>query len=53
MGTGLFFLGNLFYGASIILVAQIYHLGEHMPDGVFWWGAREPSVSGCCCGTPG
>ena len=37
MGTGLNFLGNLFYGASIILVAQIYHLGEHMPDGVFWW----------------
>ena len=36
-GTGLFFLGNLFFGASIILVAQIYHLGEHMPDGVFWW----------------
>lgn len=33
----LFFLGNLFYGASIILIAQIYHLGEHMPDGVFWW----------------
>ncbi|MCP3672494.1 MAG: DUF2157 domain-containing protein, partial [Gammaproteobacteria bacterium] len=28
---------NLFYGASIILIAQIYHLGEHMPDGVFWW----------------
>jgi uncharacterized membrane protein len=36
-GSGLFFLGNLFYGASIILIAQIYHLGEHMPDGVFWW----------------
>lgn len=35
--VGLFFLGNLFYGASIILIAQIYHLGEHMPDGVFWW----------------
>lgn len=35
--TGLFMLGNLFYGASIILIAQIYHLGEHMPDGVFWW----------------
>lgn len=33
----LFLLGNLFYGASIILIAQIYHLGEHMPDGVFWW----------------
>jgi uncharacterized membrane protein len=35
--TGLFLLGNLFYGASIILIAQIYHLGVHMPDGVFWW----------------
>ena len=34
---GLFLLGNLFFGASIILIAQIYHLGEHMPDGVFWW----------------
>lgn len=35
--SGLFLLGNLFFGASIILIAQIYHLGEHMPDGVFWW----------------
>ncbi len=35
--AGIFFLGNIFYGASIILVAQIYHLGEHMPDGIFWW----------------
>lgn len=34
---GIFLLGNLFFGASIILIAQIYHLGEHMPDGVFWW----------------
>nr|WP_159063699.1 DUF2157 domain-containing protein [Thaumasiovibrio occultus] len=33
----LFFLGNLFFGASIVLIAQMYHLGEHMPDGVFWW----------------
>ena len=35
--AGIFLLGNLFYGASIILIAQIYHLGEHMPDGIFWW----------------
>ncbi len=35
--SGLFLLGNLFYGASIILIAQIYNLGEHMPDGLFWW----------------
>ena len=32
-----FFLGALFYGASIMLIAQIYHIGEHYPDGVFWW----------------
>ena len=37
LATGLFVLGNLFYGASIILIARIYHLGEHIPDGVFWW----------------
>jgi len=35
--NGFFLLGNLVYGAAIILIAQIYHLGEHMPDGVFWW----------------
>jgi uncharacterized membrane protein len=35
--AGVFFLGNLVFGASIILIAQVYHLGEHMPDGVFWW----------------
>ena len=32
-----FFLGGLFYGASIMLIAQIYHIGEHYPDGIFWW----------------
>ena len=36
-GTIVFFLGSLLFGASIILIAQMYHLGEHMPDGVFWW----------------
>lgn len=36
-GVGWIFLGNLFFGASIILIAQIYHLGEHMPDGIHWW----------------
>ncbi|MEN8169735.1 MAG: DUF2157 domain-containing protein [Pseudomonadota bacterium] len=35
--TALFLLGNMLYGASIILIAQIYHLGEHMPDGIYWW----------------
>lgn len=31
------FFGGLGYGASIMLIAQIYHLGEHFPDGIFWW----------------
>ncbi|MEN6439090.1 MAG: DUF2157 domain-containing protein [Syntrophobacter sp.] len=31
------FLGALFYGASIMLIAQIYHIDEHYPDGIFWW----------------
>jgi len=37
IATGCFFLGGLFYGASIMLIAQIYHIGEHFPDGIFWW----------------
>jgi uncharacterized membrane protein len=32
-----FFLGGILYGASIMLIAQIYHIGEHYPDGIFWW----------------
>lgn len=35
--TGWFFLGALFYGSAIMLIAQIYHLGEHFPDGILWW----------------
>lgn len=37
MATGLFFLGSLFYGASIMLIAQIYHIDEHFPNGILWW----------------
>jgi uncharacterized membrane protein len=33
----LFFLGCLFYGAGIGLVAQVFHLDSHYPDGVWWW----------------
>lgn len=35
--VGWFFLGSLFYGASIMLIAQIYHIDEHYPNGIFWW----------------
>lgn len=32
-----FFLGGLLYGAGIMLIAQIFHLNAHYPDGVWWW----------------
>ncbi|BAJ01990.1 DUF2157 domain-containing protein [Shewanella violacea] len=31
------FFGAISYGTSIMLIAQIYHLGEHYPDGIYWW----------------
>lgn len=32
-----FFLGCLFFGAAIFLIAQIFHLSGHYPDTVWWW----------------
>lgn len=32
-----FFLGCMFYGAGIFLIAQIFNLNAHYPDGVWWW----------------
>jgi uncharacterized membrane protein len=32
-----FFLGCLFYGAGIWLVAQVFHINAHYPDGLWWW----------------
>ena len=37
VGGRVVLLGNLFYGACIILIAQIYHVGENMTNGVYWW----------------
>jgi len=31
------FFGSICYGATIMLIAQIYHIGEHFPDGIFFW----------------
>src|SRR5262245_34067872 len=30
-------LGCILYGAAIWLIAQIFHISAHYPDGVFWW----------------
>jgi len=31
------FMGSLMYGAAIMLIAQIYHIEEHFPNGIFMW----------------
>lgn len=42
-----FFLGCLFYGAGIFLIAQIFHLNAHYPDGVWWWAVGVLPVALC------
>ena len=37
LSENVFFLGCLFYGAGIWLVAQVFHINSHYPDGVWWW----------------
>ncbi len=32
-----FLLAALFYGAGIVLVADVFHLGGHPPDAIWWW----------------
>ncbi|WP_254512980.1 DUF2157 domain-containing protein [Anatilimnocola floriformis] len=32
-----FFFAALLYGAAIWLIAQIFHMSAHYPDGYFWW----------------
>lgn len=33
----LLLLGVLLFGSNITLIAQIYHISAHYPDGVMWW----------------
>jgi uncharacterized membrane protein len=37
LSENVFFLGCLFYGAGIWLVAQVFHIQAHYPDGIWWW----------------
>ena len=32
-----FLLGNIMFGATIILIGQMFHLGKYMHQGIFWW----------------
>ena len=38
LGEALCVLGTMFFGAGIWLVAQIYHIDEHFPNGFLIWG---------------
>lgn len=46
--TALFFLGNFCYGGAIALIAQIYHLGEHMPNGILLWAVGAFALAFAC-----
>jgi len=38
LGEALTVVGIMFFGAGIWLVAQVYHIEEHYPDGFLYWG---------------
>lgn len=38
LGDVLCLLGTMMYGAAIWLIAQIYHIEEHFPNGFLYWG---------------
>lgn len=37
IGESLLLLGTMFFGAAIWLIAQIYHIDEHYPNGILIW----------------
>ncbi len=37
-GEGSYILGTMLFGAGIWLIAQIYHIDEHYPNGFLVWG---------------
>ena len=37
LGEALSLLGTMFYGSAIWLIAQIYHIDEHYPNGFLLW----------------
>ncbi|MEO6005868.1 MAG: DUF2157 domain-containing protein [Opitutus sp.] len=39
VGEALSVLGTMLFGAGIWLVAQVYHIDEHFPNGFLVWGA--------------
>jgi len=42
-----FFFACLMYGAGIWLVAQVFHVDAHWPDGIWWWALGTLPVALC------
>jgi uncharacterized membrane protein len=42
-----FFFACLMFGAGIWLVAQVFHVDAHWPDGIWWWALGTLPVALC------
>ena len=47
LGEALNLLGTMFYGAGIWLVAQVYHIDEHYPNGFLLWALGALALAWC------
>ena len=54
LGEGVSLLGTMLFGAAIWLIAQVYHIDEHYPNGLLAWGIGAwamawamPSIAQC------
>ena len=54
LGEGVSLLGTMLFGAAIWLIAQVYHIDEHYPNGLLAWGVGAwamawamPSIAQC------
>ncbi|MEN8135122.1 MAG: DUF2157 domain-containing protein [Thermodesulfobacteriota bacterium] len=52
VGEGLHVLGTVLFGAGIWLVAQIYHINEHYPNGIFFWSLGALAMAWALPSTP-
>ncbi len=48
VGRAVIFLGSILYGAGIWLIAQIFHINAHYPNGVLFWAAGILPVALVC-----
>ncbi len=52
VGEGLHALGTILFGAGIWLIAQIYHINEHYPNGILFWSFGALTMAWALSSTP-